>query len=65
MVKNFAHSSIFKDHNTNSRTFQGLVFSFANSRTFQDFQGPWQTWELQAKTSDYTTGEWIILDTLT
>ena len=30
---------IFKDSNPNSRTFQGLEFSFfANSRTFQDFQ---------------------------
>ena len=41
-MKNFAHSRIFKDHNPNSRTFQGLEFSFASSRTFQDFQGPWQ-----------------------
>ena len=38
----FAHSRIFKDRNPNSRTFQGLEFSFANSRTFQDFEGPWQ-----------------------
>ena len=37
-----AHSRIFKDRNLTSRTFQGLGFSFANSRTFQDFQGPWQ-----------------------
>ena len=39
-VKLFAHSRISKDRNPNSRTFQGLEFSFANSRTFQDFQGP-------------------------
>ena len=38
----FAHSRIFKDHDPNSRTFQGLEFFFPNSRTFQDFQGPWQ-----------------------
>ena len=38
--ENFAHSRIFKDHNPNSRTFQGLKFSLANSTTFQDFQGP-------------------------
>ena len=29
----------FKDHSPNSRTFQGLEFSFSNFRTFQDFQG--------------------------
>ena len=40
--ENFAHSRIFKDHNPNSRTFQGLEFPFANSRTFRDFQRPWQ-----------------------
>ena len=42
-VKLFAHSRISKNRNPNSRTFQGLEFSFANSRTFQDFQGPWQS----------------------
>ena len=41
-VKHFVHSRIFIDHNPNSRTFQGLEFSFANSWTFQDFKGPWQ-----------------------
>ena len=41
-VKKFAHSRIFKDRSPNSRTFQGLEFSFAISRTFQEFQGPWQ-----------------------
>ena len=41
-VKHFVHSRIFIDHNPNSRTFQGLEFSFAHSWTFQDFKGPWQ-----------------------
>ena len=41
-VKNLAYARIFKDNNSNSRTFQGLEFFIANSRTFQDFQGPWQ-----------------------
>ena len=41
--ENFPHSRIpFKDHNPNSRTFQGPRNFFANSRTFQDFQGLWQ-----------------------
>ena len=30
-------SRIFNDHNPNSSTFEGLEFSFAISRTFQDF----------------------------
>ena len=38
----FAYSRIFKSHNPNSRTFQGLEFFPPNSRTFQDFQGRWQ-----------------------
>ena len=42
-VKTFAHSRVFKDRYPKSRTFwKGLEFSFANSRTYQDFQGPWQ-----------------------
>ena len=40
--KFFAYSTIFKDHDPNSRTFQGLEIFFPNSRTFLDFQGPWQ-----------------------
>ena len=48
-VKIFSHSRIFKDRNTNSSTFQGLEFSFANSRTFQDLQGPWQPCVLVAE----------------
>ena len=37
----FCSFMIFKDSNPNSRTFQGLEFSFANS-TGTYFQGPWQ-----------------------
>ena len=32
---------LFKDHDSNSRNFQGMDFS-PNFRTFQDFQGLWQ-----------------------
>ena len=40
--KFFPHSRIFKDHDPNLRPFQGLENFPPNSRTFQDFQGPWQ-----------------------
>ena len=39
-VKNFAHSRIFKDHSPIPRTFQGLKFSFPNSRIFKDCSNP-------------------------
>ena len=40
--ENFAHSRIFKDHNPNQGLSRGLEFFFANSKTFQDFQGSWK-----------------------
>ena len=36
------NSRTFKDFCWFSRTFQSWNFSFFNSRTFQDFQGPWK-----------------------
>ena len=38
----FAHYRIFKDHDPNSRTFQGLGLFYLKYRTFRDFQGPWK-----------------------
>ena len=46
-----AHSRIFKDHDPDSRTFQGLEIFPPNSRTFQDIQGLWQP-QMNWKTDD-------------
>ena len=54
----------FKDHSPNSRTFQGLEFSFSNFRTFQDFQGLQQSCSVHHFTYNFRHCDFVQLQGL-